>query len=238
MFFSKFFFKPLLFFTGSCSEIIETKRSIDNHEARGDDLKFSVSFPPGKKLLLRFWLGHSARAFEHYARLAKDAFRAFGFAEEQIIAISLTASHSPSLKLFITKDGMKHKIHVDVNLLEGTNSSVEPSDLKRELDQTGKDATHVCLSFSYSVGKIQICFPSDRKDLSLFKLYKAFDCTFLHMYSRGKQILQRLKWKSSIFCMSPVTRIISHGNLYFISYPRNKQLSCSHPSLNISQYRE
>ena len=137
----------MLFFTGPCSEIIGTKSSIDIHEARGDDLKFSVSFPPGKKLLLRFWLGHSARAFEHYARLAKDAFRAFGFAEEQIIAISLTASHSPSLKLFITKDGIKHRIHVDVNLLEGTNSSVEPLNLKRELDQTGKDTTYVCLFF-------------------------------------------------------------------------------------------
>lgn len=216
-FFPKFFFKPLLFFTGPCSEIIGTKSSIDIHEARGDDLKFSVSFPPGKKLLLRFWLGHSARAFEHYARLAKDAFRAFGFAEEQIIAISLTASHSPSLKLFITKDGIKHRIHVDVNLLEGTNSSVEPLNLKRELDQTGKDTTYVCLSFSYSVGKIRICFPSDRKDLSLFKLYKAFDCTFLHMYSQGKQILQRLKWKSSTFCTSPVTRIISQLIFSFLS---------------------
>lgn len=164
-----FFLTHCLFFKGACGEIIETEKNIDSHEAQGDDLKSSVSFQPvdGKEPLLRFWLGHSARAFEHYAKLAKDAFRAVGFAEEQIDVIALTASDSPSLELLITKDGIKHKIHVDVNLLEGTNSSVESLDLKRELYQTGKDAICVCLSFPYSVGKIHRCFPSDRKDLSL-----------------------------------------------------------------------
>ena len=54
---------------------------------------------------------------------------------------------------------MKHKIHVDVNLLEGTNSSVEPSDLKRELDQTGKDATHVCFFFFLFRWKDKNMFP-------------------------------------------------------------------------------
>lgn len=108
-------------------------------------MKSSVSFQPvdGKEPLLRFWLGHSARAFEHYAKLAKDAFRAVGFAEEQIDVIALTASDSPSLELLITKDGIKHKIHVDVNLLEGTNSSVESLDLKRELYQTAANFNDV-----------------------------------------------------------------------------------------------